>query len=263
MSATKKPSEVRELIPKEEAEKFFSAPQRWNLSVEGVPQPLGCDWEVRSPFGSAGPRIVMGPDGKPVFDRVGIREAPNVNVVVYGIDENGKARFAVIRQPRPHSDLPEPENRGKDGHQPVVFGQIVMGFLEKLIGKDLIAKYESVQQGAVREASEEGGVSVVLDIEYPKCPWHNPNPTFVETWSDVPFVKVDLSAIQKLKADRNEPIFSAEYVTFSELRRRVAEGKDETGALYRMCTANSAWFIFFCCHPEFFKDDYNVTIHKL
>lgn len=254
MAATVRPSEARKLFAsEEEAKKFFSANPRWRLFVEGVQQPDGCDWEVRSPYGSTSAAVVIGPDGKPSFDRANYEESPNINAIVWGMNENNAPRFAVIRQPRPHSDLPEPENRGKSGHEPVVFGQIVMGFLEKIVGKDIIAQYESVHQGAAREASEEGGVSAVLDIEYPMCPWHNPNPTFVKTWSDLIFLKVDLSAIQKLKADRNEPIFSAEYITAQELRRRVAAGKDEAGALYRMCTANSAWFIFFCCHPELWR----------
>jgi len=92
----------------------------------------------------------------------------------------------------------------------------------------------------------------VLGVESPNCPWHNPNPTFVATWSDLVFVEVDFKAITALKHDRHEPIFSAEYISATELRSRVAKGRDDQNALYRMCTANSAWFIFFCTHPELF-----------
>lgn len=185
----------------------------------------------------------------PVLDRPEYREAPNVNCVVWGRVTNGEARFALIRQPRPHADNPE----NPSSNQPVVFGQIVMGFLEKLIGKDLVEQYESVASGSVRETAEESGARVVLNIERPPYPWHNPNPTFVATWSDLVFVEVDLKAIETIKHDRNEPIFSAEYITAGELRRRIVEGKDEAGAVYRMCTANSAWFIFFCVYPELFR----------
>ena len=81
-------------------------------------------------------------------------------IVVWGWDENDEARFAVIRQPRPHAD--DPENPGNN-HPPVVFGQIPMGFLKKITG-------ESIENGAVREVGEETGVSVILNIERPKYP---------------------------------------------------------------------------------------------
>ncbi len=218
----------------------------WKLNVSRN----GAHWECVSPkFGKVEYAVVSDENGNPLFDRPRYHEAPNVNCVVWGRGSNGKARFAVIRQPRPHSY--DPENPGEN-HKDVVFGQIVMGFLEKLIGKDLVERYESVAAGAVREASEESGVTVVLNIERPAYPWHNPNPTFVATWSDLVFVEVDLERIEELKSHRNEPIFSAEYITAEELRQRVADGKDEAGAVYRMCTANSAWFIFFCTHPELF-----------
>ena len=219
----------------------------WKLNVSSD----GNHWECASPhFGKVEYAVVTDKDGNPVFDRPRYHEAPNVNCVVWGKGIDGKARFAVIRQPRPHAY--DPENPGNDNHPDVVFGQIVMGFLEKIIGKDLLPKYESIASGAAREAAEEAGVSVVLNLERPAYPWQNPNPTFVATWSDLVFVEVDLGRIEALKADRNEPIFSAEYITAEELRQRVAAGKDEAGAVYRMCTANSAWFIFFCIHPELF-----------
>lgn len=251
MTATIKPSDARKLFvnPEDEAT-FFGDKGRWALTVNGERQAKGSDWEAASPFGSVSEAVVLGGDGKPLFTRPIYREAPNVNCVVWGIGNDGKARFAVISQPRPHAD--DPEHRDEHGHKPIVFGQVVMGFLERIIGKDLVERHEAIAQGAAREASEEAGVAVVKNITYPACPWHNPNPTFVATWSDLAFVEVDLNVINALKDDRNEPIFSAEYITAEELRRRVAQGKDENGSLYRMCTANSVWFIFFCTHPELF-----------
>ncbi len=252
MTATLRPSATKELFATpEEAKAFFDHQGRWPLTVNGERQPPGVDWGASSPFGSVSEAVVLGGDGKPSFTRPIYREAPNVNVIAWGYDKYGSAQLAVIRQPRPHAD--DPENRDTAGHSPVVFGQIVMGFLEKLVGKDLIERYESIKAGAVRETGEESGASVVLNIEYPACAYHNPNPTFVATWSDLVFLQVDLDAVEALKPDRNEPIFSAEYVGAQELRRRVAAGRDEQGALYRMCTANSAWFIFFCTHPELFE----------
>ncbi|OGZ04641.1 MAG: hypothetical protein A2648_00900 [Candidatus Lloydbacteria bacterium RIFCSPHIGHO2_01_FULL_41_20] len=217
----------------------------WVLNVNGVV--MNGDWQVKSPFGSVETAVVLDKDGKPVFDRPVYREAPNVNLVVWGRGKDGVAKIALIRQQRPHSD--DPERPGND-HPSVTFGQTPMGFIEKVIGKDLMPKYEGVEHAAAREASEETGARVVLDIERPKYPWHNPNPTFIATWSELVFVEVDLAKIEKLKHDRNEPIFSAEYITVAELRRRIADGKDEVGAVYRGCTSNSVWFIFFCTHPE-------------
>ena len=233
MTATKKLSEVPGYKP------------GWNLVVNGIA--IEGEWQVCSPFGSIGTAVVLHDDGTPNFDRPVYREAPHVNCVVWGRGKDGVARFAVIRQPRPHADNPE---KSGNEHGPVVFGQTPMGFLDKIIGKDLVPKLECVEQAATREASEETGIQVVLNIERPQYPWHNPNPTFVATWAELVFVEVDLEKIGKLKFDRNEPIFSAEYITAEDLRRRIAMGKDEGGAVYRGCTSNSVWMIFFSTHPD-------------
>ena len=219
----------------------------WELSINGVPVPMDTVWEVRSPFGSVQNVIVQDVHGEPVFARPEYREAPHVNCVVWGREKDSTAKFAVLRQPRPHAD--DPEVRGNT-HPPVVFGQVVMGFLDCIIGKDLAARYESAERGAVREAQEESGVRVVLNIERPKYPWHNPNPTFVATWADLVFVEIDLDSLREIAHDRSEPIFSAEYVTAKELFSRVATGKDQEGAVYRGCTSLSVWMVFFATHPE-------------
>lgn len=248
MSATKVYSAITE---SSHYETFRASEKRWRLVVGGGAGPIiPCtDWMCMSPFGSVEGAVVVDAEGKPAFDRPLYREAPSVNVVAYGIDSDGVAKFAVVSQPRPHAD--DPEQPGSNDHDPVVFGQIVMGFLAKVIGKDLVDAYESVKAGAAREIAEESGAQVILDIERPAYPWHNPNPTFVATWSDLVFVKVDLGAIGKFRSTRGEPIFNAEFIPASELMRRVRDGKHEN-AVYRMCTANSAWFIFFCTHPELF-----------
>lgn len=214
----------------------------WILNVDGKELPRNTEWSVHSPFGSVHTAVVLDAAGKPVFDRPTYREAPNVNLVVWGRTHAGEVRIAVIRQPRPHAD--DPARPGEQNSQ-IVFGQTPMGFAEKLLG-------ESIEETAARETEEETGARVVVAIERPACPWHNPNPTFVATWSDLLFVEVDLLRIEELRSTRNEPIFSAEFVSPAELIRRVREGKDDHGAMYRMCTSNSAWFIFFCAHPEFF-----------
>ena len=233
MTATKKLSEMPGYKP------------GWALTVNGLT--VEGEWKLTSPFGSVDTAVVLHEDGTPSFDRPAYREAPHVNCVVWGRGEDGIAKFAIIRQPRPHADNPEQPG---NNHKPVVFGQTPMGFLDKIIGKDLVPKLEGVEQAAAREASEEAGVQVVLNVERPSYPWHNPNPTFVATWADLAFVEVDLEKIVELKPDRNEPIFSSEYITAEELRRRIAVGKDEEGAVYRGCTSNSVWMIFFATHPE-------------
>lgn len=192
----------------------------------------------------------MHPDGTPNFDRAIVYESPATNVVAWGWKRNwwGKkeAYIAVIRQPRPHAD--DPENQWHDGHAPVTFGQLPMGFRDKLLG----GAFETPEAGAAREVSEETGATAVISIRKPLVPWHNPNPTFVGSWTDILFVQVDLKKVEKLKANRNEPIYTAEYVPVRELLRRIRIGRDEQGAYYRMCTANSLWFIFFTTHPELF-----------
>lgn len=220
----------------------------WQLVVNGEEMPPETEWEVRSRHGGIKTAVVMHPDGTPNFDRPIVYEAPATNVVAWGWRRRWlrkpEACVAVIRQPRPHAD--DPENQWTDGHTPIVFGQLPMGFREKLLG----GKFETAADGAVREVGEETGATAVIRVVTPKCPWHNPNPTFVGSWTDILFVEVDLDKVEKLKADRNEPIYSAEYVPVRELLRRIREGKDDEGAVYRMCTANSLWFIFFATFPE-------------
>lgn len=220
----------------------------WRLVVNGQEMPPETEWEVRSDrFGAVHTAVVLDKDEQPVFDRPAYIEAPNVNMIAYGRGKDGVVRVAVIRQPRPHAD--DPERPGVDGHPPVVFGQIPMGFAEKITGE----KVESSSDAARREVGEETGASVILRVSQPAYPWHNPNPTFVRTWSDLWFVEVDLERIEDLRSTRNEPIYTAEYVTVPELLRRIRDGKDHQGAVYRMCTANSLWLIFFATFPELWQ----------
>lgn len=217
----------------------------WTLLVDG--RPVDGDWEVTSErFGSVESAVVVDENGAPVFDRPLYREAQNVNLVVFGRTADENVRIAVIRQPRPHSD--NPLDRESNDHDPVVFGQVPMGFAEKIIG-------ESLDDTAIRETGEETGATVVKRVMRPKMPFHNPNPTFVATWSDLLFVEVDIERIEALKSSRNEPIFSAEFISAEELISRIAAGTDETGAYYRMATANSTLLIFFATFPSFWPDN--------
>ena len=118
-----------------------------------------------------------------------------------------------------------------------------MGFKEKLLGKDQLKAYESSKDAAERETAEETGATVIKDISQPEFPYHNPNPTFVGTWSDLVFVEVDLEKVEELKADRNELIFKAEYVPLKEVWKEIRAGKTDRG-ITRMCTSNSALLIY-------------------
>ena len=215
----------------------------WKLVINGTPMPSDTEWEVVSAYGAVQTAVVVDKKGSPVFDRPAYVEAPNVNIVAWGHDRDGTVRVGVIRQPRPHAD--DPERPRAEDHAAVVFGQIPMGFLEKILG-------ETAEDAAKRETGEETGASVVISVTKPEYPWHNPNPTFVRSWSDLAFVEVDLAKIHEHESTRNEPIYSAEYITVPELLQRIRLGKDEAGAVYRMCTANSILMIFFATHPELF-----------
>lgn len=257
MSATLKPSAIwKSGISIGKLQDFFGNKNRWRLLIGTPPkqyQVEDLDWECISPFGSVRNVVVVDDEGKPVFDRPEYREAPNVNVVVWGRDTDDTVRLAVVTQPRPHADDPflEPGNPC----DPVTFGQIVMGFNKrKVLGDDVVDQYESVEDTAARETAEESGAKVIRNVEVPHVPWHNPNPTFCATWSDLLFVEVDLEALEEIRSTRSEPIYRAEFVTISELMRRIAAGSGPNGELYRMCTANSAWLVFFATHPELLND---------
>lgn len=125
--------------------KFSTGDGRWHhTGPDGTVTPCGDFRSESSHFGSVEYAIVVDNTGAPVFDRPLYREAPNVNIVAYGRDTEGTIRIAIIRQPRPHADDPSVQKGQK--HDPVVFGQIPMGFLEKLIGKDLIPRQEKATQ---------------------------------------------------------------------------------------------------------------------
>jgi len=217
----------------------------WKLRVKHLDgrieeMPFGTDWEAVSKFGTFRSAVVTDNEGNPVFDRPKADEAPSVSVVAYGKDKKtGELKIAMISQPRPHADNNfEYEDKGD-----MVFEQIPMGFLEKIMGKDSVVKTESSGQGAIRETSEETGAGVVKDISYPEYSKHYPNPSFIGSSSDVVFVEVDLDKINELKKDKGEPIFRADYISLSELMDDIKKGKTERGYA-RMGVSNSAVLMF-------------------
>ena len=244
-----KPGGAKNLVLPSEAKKanpdfFEGRPQNWVLRIKKpdgtIEEHTGVDWEAVSPFGAVRSAVVTDSEGQPIFDRPRYEEAPNVNIVAWGRDKNTRQiKVALISQPRPHADDPiNPQN-----DEQLVFAQIPMGFKEKLLGKDQLDAYESSKEAASRETSEETGASVIKDITQPEFPYHNPNPTFVGTWSDLVFVEVDLEKIEELKPDRNELIFKADYVPLKEVWKEIRAGKTDRG-ITRMCTSNSALLIY-------------------
>lgn len=232
---------------KRDPEFFENRPEwaNWKLRIRHLngtieELPPGTDWEAVSRFGAFRSAVITNPDGSPAFDKPRADEAPAVNVVAYGKDKKtGQIKIAMISQPRPHADNDfEPENK-----EDMVFEQIPMGYLEKIIGKDPITKTESPAEGAIRETSEETGASAVIDVSIPQYGKHYPNPTFVGTSTNVVFVEVDLDKVAALKEDKNEPIYKAEYIPLSVLLEDIKKGKTERGYA-RMGTSNSAILMF-------------------
>lgn len=186
-----------------------------------------------SQYGFAELRVQLDSEGKPAFDRMVYGESPNINAVVYG-SRNGVLYVGVVIQARPFSDKPD----GNPADPPIVFGQpCAMGFnLEGVSGRD----------NAIREASEEAGTeSAVINVE--SLGYHNPNPTFCATWSELFAIQVDLDKIDSQKVDRTEGIYKAEYLPLAELIRRIGLGVYE-GVNYRSATANDALFVWLSKH---------------
>lgn len=211
--------------------------------------PAGTDSEIGCRFGSCGVGVVPNAEGEPDHEKMWVKEAPNTNCIAWGIDDDGKIRIALICQARPHSD--DPLNRETDGHKPMQFVSVPMGFNN--IAGDI---FEKSEDGAIREVAEETGSTAVIEVARPKHPYHNPNPTLFTSWSDLFFIKVDLKIIEEHRKDKKELIYSSEYVTLSELFDIIYDGS-YNDAYSRMCTTNSLLLIFFAWlrkeHPELAK----------
>ena len=203
--------------------------------------PPGTDWVAESKFGKVEDVMVTDENGNPLFNRPRYHEAPNVNVIAWGKNlQTGQIRVALLTEERPHAL--HPENPSSDVS--LKFQQIPMGFLNKLLGKKEAERLESAKAGAIREVGEETGASAIIDVTQPPFPYHNPSPSFVATWSQLFFVRVDLSKIEQLKLERDEAIFRAEYVPLEELYGRIWKGQNEEGAILRGCTSLSLIAIF-------------------
>lgn len=202
-----------------------------------------------SRFGFAEVRVQTKPDGTPDFDRVIIGEAPNINAVCW-YRKDGTLYIANVVQPRSFADKPD----GTPADPSIIFGQpCVMGFKERILGEDLVHAFENDDDAVRREALQEAGARGIKNITF--LGYHNPNPTFCATWSEVWDVQIDPDMITD-EVDTKELILKAEYIPVSSLLGRIAVG-DAAGVNYRSATANSALLIWLTNHPHILHDQYS------
>ncbi|OGC51806.1 hypothetical protein A2982_03245 [candidate division WWE3 bacterium RIFCSPLOWO2_01_FULL_39_13] len=194
--------------------------------------------------GFAQVRVQTKPDGSPYFDHVVYGEAPGVNAVTWGVTEDGIYKVAVVVQARPFADTPD----GQPADPPIIFGQpAVMGSLKRVVGEEeTVEAFEKAEDCALREAVEEAGVGAIKAITL--LGYHNPNPASCATWSELLDIEVDLTKVSE-HTDKEELIFRAEYLPVREILRRIGVGEHE-GVNYRSATANSAFLVWLCRHPE-------------
>ncbi len=200
---------------------------------------------ISSRFGFAEVRVQMKSDGTPDFARLCCGEAPNINAVVWGKTSNGEIRIGVTVQKRPFADS---FKYGIPASEPFVFGQPYVGaFNEKsLLGEEAAEVYESARDASVREAFEEAGVVDVINVT--EMSFHDPNPTFVVTWSELFDVEVNLDTVTG-QTDRSEGIYRCEFLPIKEVLSRIAQGEHE-GVSYRQATANDTFLVWIARHPE-------------
>ena len=208
-------------------------------------------FKVESKFGKVENVLITDNEGNPLFDRPGYWEKDHVLVVAWGKDQDGKIRIAMITEERPHPENPQ----DKEDTNPLKFLQIPMGFIEKIIGKSSSKNQQELgSEAAIREVAEETGATAVTGFIKPDFPWQNASPSFVVTWGNVYYLRVDLEQIEKMKPDHGEVIYNAEYITVKELRERVRKGiNKDTGAICRGATTLASLFMFFCEFPEFWE----------
>lgn len=194
----------------------------------------------KSRFGFAEIRVQLKADGTPDFDRLVVGEAPNINAVVWA-RKNGTIYIGRTVQARPFAD----RHDGQPADPAIIFVQpCVMGFnLLRVAGVE----------SALREAAEEAGTAdAIIAIEQMR--FHNPNPTFCATWSELFEIEVDLDKVQDT-TDASELIYKAEYVPLRQALEDIARGWDD-GVSYRSATANDALFVWLARHPEFLAEIY-------
>jgi hypothetical protein len=208
----------------------------------------GLDTRIASPrFGTVETAVVVNDKGEPQFDRPFYQEAPCGQFPVWGYGADGKVRFGLIVQARPHADAPGPENFGKP-NEPVFFLTCSMGFRDQIRGK-----LETELVTARREVTEEIGKAVILS-EWKHSIGINPSPSFTSTWVDICALQVDLSTVIPAKHDPAEMIAGRYWLSVAEYLKAVAVGFFTTPegkvAYPAFGSSNCAMFAFLCAHPR-------------
>ena len=198
---------------------------------------IGADWEATSAFGTVKSRVMVDPQGSPLFDRPVYAEAAGAEIVVWGYDEHRNVRIALLsieRQVPLDSENPE-------SNAAVYFAEIPMGFRDDA---------ESGEEAAAREAKEETGATVVLQVTQPVCPFLNQDPTIFETSPQVFFVEVDLNQVSASRQDPGERILQVNWLTIPELWAAILQGKLEDGSFLRAGNTLGALLMFLAHHQE-------------
>ena len=120
MVSTNKPAWVTAPEAQALEPRFFRRRQRKHIAWTVHPRNHK---RIQSRFGWGEVRVQLKGDGIPDFDRLVYGEAPNINCVVWGKDEDGY-KVANVVQARPFADMPD----GSPASPPIPFGQWVMGF---------------------------------------------------------------------------------------------------------------------------------------
>lgn len=225
-----------------------------------------------SPFQYTEPRVQLDADGMPAFMRICSGEAPNINAVAWF--QNHRGTFvSVTYQVRPFAD----EAYQVPADPPIVFAQPIMGFRDRIVGKEASEVFETSEAGASREALAEAGVKRVLSIKSMGSHWGNPTGPLV-TPSDLLDIEVDpkeldLEPIQETfdpkllegraipneytgprryrskVTDASELILKCEYVHIEDVISHLRSGLVE-GFNWRASVAMNTFFVWLAYHPE-------------
>jgi 8-oxo-dGTP pyrophosphatase MutT (NUDIX family) len=216
---------------------FFRRRGDASWSWNEITSTLGSKW------GAHEVRVAVHPDGTPDFDRVIYSEAPGMCAVLYGRDRDGGYHIGIIEEARPFADNLD----GTPADPPLRFGQpAVMGVLDRIIGSGGASALESAEDGAVREAMEEAGITGVLGVR--RLGYQNPNAAICATWDHLLEIEVDLDQVGTTTG-REARIHQAHYLPVREVLHRIALG-DHDGVNYRAAVPGNAFLVWLANHTE-------------
>lgn len=196
----------------------------------------------RSKFQDTPHLVALKPDPEltgrmiPDFDRVVVREAPNVHINCYDVDEDGTWWYGVVIQIR---QFPE-------GPLPALVGEIPKGFnLDRVLGD----QPEASSDASVREAIEELGRSLK------EAPVHllrmrKSNTVTALSVSDIYEAHVDRLSVTDAATDPDEHIVFSEMIPLSEMGRRMREVTDSDGICWYVGADGATILPFLLRHQE-------------